>query len=102
MGGLEHVREKYRKRESKSLLHESCDVGYTYKQIASALIHPTKESARADTFQGPECYFVGFFIAQQSSFGSEATFRVPALLTSGTGVTKPDVKANRDFLCLFH
>ena len=88
MGGLEHVREKYRKRESKSLLHESCDVGYTYKQSASALIHPTKESARADTFQGPECYFVIFFIAQQSSHGSEATFRVPALLTNDPGGDK--------------
>ena len=60
----------------------SCDVRYTYKQIASALFHPTKESARADTFQGPECYFVGFFIAQQSSRGSEA------LLTSGPGGDK--------------
>ena len=102
MVGSEYVTEKHRKKETKSQLPVSCHVRYTYKQIASALFHPTQESARADKFQGPECYFVGFFIAQQSSFGSEATFRVPALLTSGTGVTKPDVKANRDFLCLFH
>ena len=79
----------------------SCDVRYTYKQIASALFHPTKESARADTFQGPECYFVGFFIAQPSSHGSEATFRVPALLTNGPGGSKPDVKENCDFNVYF-